>query len=484
MPSELQKLFIILTSTTEQKYSENDGLIKAIRDYLNVLQYIDLKKSFENQGVLVLASSLQEFVFYLQNIVDDLKCLVRLFNFLHDESNSYNVTFFEKKQFSENTKSIDHIFASTSFKYSSLLLLTEQISSARKGCDCFIGLYRYCFVAIIYLNQALETNYVLDTKNSYYSEAIINITQIKNYLFYILNQSSNLSHYKVIYNILPLIELLENDFTEDLFDLKRLIYVIMTELNTYAIDFCNPPDYNFLLFNNLDFDTIGQLSSVSINDEIRGSINLMPNTSTNNVNCKYLSMRSLSDLLISSQFYRYDDVINLNWKGEKRSVGYIIHCMMNAVISPSAVYSLYDVYLKFSLAVVYFEVYNRYEKKYNNLIFTQVKDITKLISTVFTKVILNIDALMDYLVVPQKYIPWTLVIKLTNEIKNQFETIGIFLQLKELIPTNCNTNISAVNDDTDQQMTSDFNTTLKNINSLCFFTEKVNEHVSNNCLYG
>lgn len=55
------------------------------------------------------------------------------------------------------------------------------------------------------------------------------------------------------------------------------------------------------------------------------------------------------------EYNNYDSHIMLYWKGEKKNFADIFHSLHNAIPHPSYVYAMLDIYLKFLIAVAYYE---------------------------------------------------------------------------------------------------------------------------------
>jgi len=56
---------------------------------------------------------------------------------------------------------------------------------------------------------------------------------------------------------------------ENYYNTKRLLHFNMVELNCYAVTFCIPKDYNFLFFNNINFNMNGLLLT-NISKKVKG----------------------------------------------------------------------------------------------------------------------------------------------------------------------------------------------------------------------
>lgn len=486
VPYDLHELFIILLSDTENVLTENSLFERKIIKYLNSLFYIHLQET---------SLTLEEFISYIQNTFD-LECFIQLFDFLYYENNSYNETYFKKNLIKPLNNSIEQIFKLPSFDKLSLIKQTqiEMLEKEKQiddnfvdpnGCHCFIGLYQYCFETLFYLNLALKTNYVLDTESCYYFEAISTVKDLSKLLSTLLYHSTNFFHYKVLYNILPLIELMEANIIGEYFDLKRLVHIIMTELNNYAIEFCSPPDYNILLFNNMDFDAIGFLSTRT-HAEVQESILNLPKIERRYTRT-YYSIRLLSSMFIKdSKFEKYNGIITIKWNGEKKSMSDIVHCIFNNVVSPRTIYSFYNICYKFCLSVIYYEVYNFYWEKKCNFGFRLLQGHDLKFPADFIELVSNINEFIWYYIDPQ-VTPQPTVQDIKIKIDTMFNKNGISIKLEELTSNRFGTVDSepgAFGYPTLRQMNDALHEANTNLINTINFKEKVRELFKNNIAYG
>lgn len=184
------------------------------------------------------------------------KCFVKFLNFFHSESNKYFLPFAP--------------YANTSVKitqFTSMIQITENKlieQSFEKNNDDFCkyisGLYSVCVEAHTNLNLAiyeLENN----ENNSYFKE--VDYTFCK-HIPYFVDMTRDNPHFRILYNMAVSVKFHCQHLTigENAYHFKRLIYMTMMTLNDLNISACGPPKYNFMWFNNFDFQRIRFVSQL------------------------------------------------------------------------------------------------------------------------------------------------------------------------------------------------------------------------------
>jgi len=233
-------------------------------------------------------------------------------------------------------------------------------SFKKLGCNFFKYLYQFCLVTVLDLNIAESEKYKpnVSERLNYFPRIQFNLLKIKEVLTQLVTNYSHHSHLEIIFNILPQIELKEEKFfsDENFEDLKRLLHLIMIELNKYGIEYCNPPEYNFMLFYNINFDIIGQPSVIY--NEITTYMQFMKD---NSAVCehKYSKIIDIFEMLSKMiEFKTHDAIIWVNWKGEKKRVSYILKNIEVLVLGSSDVFLFYDISFKFIFATIFCEVFH------------------------------------------------------------------------------------------------------------------------------
>lgn len=457
VPSDMKKLFHKFlssttgyTSTTDYTNSENNSLVTTITEYLNVHSEIDNLPS---------EYTIDLFIYQLKLQSKDFKCFLRLFEFLHGEQNSFNRSFLDIQstiQSFEKTLLLDIKTPNDGLKN---IAPTEEdkLKYDREiiGCEFFNGLYQYCFETTLYLNMSVSYDFILNIEKELYVFALQVLREVNSFLKEITKYSLHYPHLKMVYSISPLIELLEkNPIYFEYFDIKRLVHVVMIEINSYNIKFCSTSPYNYLTFNNLNFDTIG-LIFTSVRSEIVDSrskiIQFMSDKRLNYSTRIYNSIFDISGVFDSLNFSMYDNVIKVNWNGEKNSAGEINKSIMHGISSPYKINSLYHVYYKFSLAVVYYEVCKFYEKKpTSNLEFDRlVERLESGFPIVFEGIIFSIKKLIS-LHTAEDSVQKTNIADINSEIDMQFVELGISVEI-----TRATSDTTEQNEELSERYTSD-----------------------------
>ncbi|CAI6344012.1 unnamed protein product [Macrosiphum euphorbiae] len=134
----------------------------------------------------------------------------------------------------------------------------------------------------------------------------------------------------------------------------------MSILNTYGIDHCSPPKFNFLLFNSTYLEGIGndsllnkRFNSFVQSLEVYRNIPIVANYSTflniDNFYKTYLEETAL--------FTKYKDKFSFFYKGERKYIHEIYNNIRGINLDPSHVFKLYDIYFKFILCSIFYKVW-------------------------------------------------------------------------------------------------------------------------------
>jgi hypothetical protein len=304
-------------------------------------------------------ATLAVLVSHIKSINKDFRCFFRLLEFLRNQYNLYYIPF------RNNMIKIQSFMHKIKPESNEKWLTSEQAQrlradeSTRKAldsvkCNFVISLYHYCFEATITINYAL-TGYLTNNREQYYTEAGNMLSYVKQIAIDLINKSWDLPLFKMLYSIVPLLETylqttLDDNYAENL---KRLVHVIMAELNKYGIAFCKPPDYNFLLFNNVNFDKIGKLST-QVNKDIKTSMDVLQ---SDNIKHKHTGLKTLYKTVDdrSADLAVYDKIIKLKWKGGEFNITNVYKHITSGILNSLYLYAFYDLCFKFSVAAIFYE---------------------------------------------------------------------------------------------------------------------------------
>lgn len=403
-------------------------------------------------------STIRDFLDYINTFKDDVICFMRIFKHLSYKFNDIiyddqTESFTDKiKTFEQEIITPSHV---KSTEYVTEIILEEENNSSlanvvppnlydynTKGCKLFTNLYHYFYKCIIDLNRASSEDketYKKENKYNYYPEIKKNIETVFRKIKELVPRY-HLPHLKTVLNIIPLIELREESLFTEYYhnELTRTIYVLMTELNTYGIEYCTPPNYNFLLFNNMNFDVIPQFKNINhlIDDPVNSlkNTNLIPLLKNNWYENLLKPITQIIENL--KKFQVHDTIIEQNWKGEKITLGYLYKFLKNTTLSSSNALTVLEFSLKFFLAVLFYEI------DINNIIKENLNEET------FVEDILDHFASCDF---PKKYhsikkdilnyISYYKGENENNDMKNnvliRFNNVGVFIKYPEsTIPLN------------------------------------------------
>lgn len=365
---------ILISQNTESTFSECSPTLNVITEYINSLQNIVLDTTESEYKTF----SVDRIV---QNI-EDFKCFMHTVGlFINENSLSYMP------------------FNNTPIKSGAVKDSAEKVKDPRKtnknddkqryslDCSLIRNLYLLCLESIFSLNFA--NSRIGDDRAFFYNETYTIITLIKNSLLKLSSNDFDFARFiTIITHVVPLIDR-ENSKLEslDYFDIKRLIYLIVTELNRYALEHCNPPQNQFLLFNNTNFGAMGLLDIV---------INETKKILSELTNSTFIDLYHTEKVLSITNFFTdyenhrpvelemYDDVIQFVWKGEKKKIKEIYEIISSTVMSSLYLYAFYDLNLKFSMAAFYYEL-NKLVKNTKNL----YEILTSKYKSIFITEILN-----------------------------------------------------------------------------------------------
>lgn len=468
LPSDLIECLSLLAEKIKGKYCVGDHeFINTITKYINSISTVQFNKTViliqEENDIIhvndnvdnIPISTLNQFIRYLNENSEELKCFVRLFEFLRNKSDT---TYF--MPFSNDEEKValfeQEISAETANKIQSTSQIGNEndvktktkLDQARKynndelnieGCNFFGGLYHFCVTTSIDLNYALEFNTTDDSNKEiidYYSRIKHTMHTIKQCILNLINKYEYTPHMKLVLHILPLIHTKHETFfaKEHYEELKRLVFVIMTLLNDYSIEYCIPPKRNFLFFNNMDFDNFGQADVIHQN-----IVNSMDRLSKKSQKVSSSKLAPLPDLIQVPKHPKneiYEDLIKLSWKGEKKSRLYIHKNITNGLVNTYDVIALVEYSLKFCIGVLYYKLHmcsfenvnDKTKKKVTELFAVHLKH-NELPENRF-KTILN--DLEEYISKVAFYETETIQEHWRNKLYEELESIGVFVDRSEL----------------------------------------------------
>lgn len=308
------------------------------------------------------------------------------------------------------------------------------------------NLYYLCFETFIVLGDTLNNNDPDTSVVQNMEEIAKNLRSIHQYLYSLSNNyDEDKSLNKITYNLLPVlgnvIEHLRSQGTYD--EIIRLLHVFITEFNGYGLLNCKLKSCNYLLFNDIDFGFCG------LHSLVRNDFDKFIETNRfryNDDNNRPPLFKEIDERFAgkSEKFHAYDSRIMLYWKGEKLNIGDIIHSLHNAISHPSYAYAMLDIYLKFFIAVFYYETLMLLKCMQNHLndsIIPKIIEMVTISKGLFPK---KFHSIIDYCnAYFKEFLGECLGEKNTSEsisyekkLFNEFEILGIFVDsnVSELPP--------------------------------------------------
>jgi len=381
---ELIDGFNFLASNQEITDTERDRLKKVMRKYFsrNIVSpeiYFDNTDSskmlpfFNISGIKVEKNSLEKFMNAIINRISDYKCFVNMFELLKIDYNQYYMihkrnpyevfnfvqTIIFKNKINRLYDKIVFKNEETRFKYhSSIKTETENM------CKLVIKLYQYCVEYSIFLADDIRD--VRNITNNNLAEEVSNI------FYCILNTLENIyNNYhtirdrylnELLMEIIPVLETKRDEASDwknqSKFIHIRILFVIMTALDKYGLEACNNDKYDYLIFNNIDYDTTGEhpIKNQEIIDNLKTLINLAPQP-TGSITLPDLnySFKKTQKNILKFKLLTGDKKIRFYWRGELKTIDEIYKNVEIYILNPFYVHALYDVYFKFLMTTLYYE---------------------------------------------------------------------------------------------------------------------------------
>lgn len=476
LPTKLIKCFSLLIENKTSTCKENK-LVTKISNYVNSIENIhlennlDLNSNDRNKNNHTI-SSLEEFCGYLKTIINDLKCFVRLFEFLQHKNDKYYVSTLE---ISEKIKLFVHESSQSEVDNNQTIIIKENQQKKifkQEGCNYFKVVYHYCIDTMKHLDTALIE------KVSLSPNAKTNLEKARDLLNDLLKSHWYLPHYKTVYNTLPVVwtmlEILSYKKSYMLKYQKRLLLVVLTELNNYSAQFCDPPGYNYFIYFGIE------RRSSELNDIIQKSTDIMAANGNKEYRCEFLNVWELTETFHKKyqEFKQYNNIISLLFRGDILNIGNFLDVLKYSLSTSSNVYALNDMYLKFSLAVVYYEI-NRISNSQKDLIVykTKYENNFKYLPNKFLMIFSKIQTLFDKHIDSFQHLSNSKesIEKIKDKISFQFKRIGIFVDLDDKKGIEIYTNLYRENQE-EAKTQSDFDNVLD-------FAKSVNEHFLNSCAH-
>lgn len=390
LPKYLVDGFELLMDIEIMKQKDYERLFKFYNESLNGIELGKWEKSllhqsrFDSRRIIKNnvdqteseENSMLDELTYLNNLTtrilqnfDDLKCFNQIFNFFRNENSRYYVPFIDNKK--------------------SHFPIEEENHKLDAICNFIENTYSLCYQVITLINKGTDNKISSTSNGVIFERARLTIGIIKQYFLALMEQNkNNIGFLKMAYNIVIMLINLkktEIEFKND-YKLKRILNVIMTELDKYGIKNCTSPKLNLLFFNNINFIDFGNTNVVK--DSMSNffdfdpthfdAVTLFFNGIRSTEDYLYLYIEYLYETFISSSevFKLYELHITVLWKGRYEFISTIYDDLMNLTINSLYLYAFYDIYFTFYVVVVYSEI--RYIIKKNS--FEPIKKCFEIMS--------------------------------------------------------------------------------------------------------
>lgn len=231
------------------------------------------------------------------------------------------------------------------------------------GCGFVETLIHNCFNIIIMVNNAADST-TRASKTAWTKAATDRTSEIRRTLLEVVEKYSNHRLYKIACHIIPFIDMYGNTLFDDSTSsfILRILSIFMAEINYYGLEYCRPPNYKFLTFNNLKPDVMG---NYKFYDRIVEKY-LQVIQSTKKI--EFGDKREKFDFMSLNELFRtykdncekyesYKNTITLEWKGQRVNIGEIYENISATVVRPFYFYAFFDVFFKFFIATIYYEIH-------------------------------------------------------------------------------------------------------------------------------
>ncbi|CAI6368584.1 unnamed protein product [Macrosiphum euphorbiae] len=327
-----------------------EKLIKKITDLRDSITNIILEtyNTTENQDV----SKLDEFTTYIDSNSEKFYCFISVFKFLRKEFTKYYIPFIR------DLSKVEHIvYEDVKIDEIVRFNVDDKLTDSSR-CQYVRDLYSLCLEASTFLKLTVSKEDVLVGK--YIEELSTILIAIRKWSIEVIERCTYKGCrdlLKVSYHIYVVLNPKHTHHFKNN-QAPMFMSLIMSILNTYGIDHCSPPKFNFLLFNSTYLEAIGndavlnkRLNSFVQSHEIYRNIPIVENYSTFlNIDHFYKTYLEETDL-----FTKNKDKFSFFYKGERKYIHEIYNNIRAIVLDPSHVFKLYDIYFKFIFCSIFYK---------------------------------------------------------------------------------------------------------------------------------
>lgn len=302
--------------------------------------------------------SLEQLIEILVENRDDFECFNELFTFLQKTFDKHYIPYIvdEKKR-----NYIRH------FVRDDLDVFPLVSKSSNEKCKLIDGVFEMYVEIIGDINKTVSDNYRVLHKSKHIWEACKNIDTVKSYFVHTINQEEeDYDILKTAYNSLIILFNFKcsNVRYHVIDNYKRVVYLLMYELNAYGITHCSSSNdrLGYLLYNNLDMTNFGNRREVK--DMIGNAIGVVPATldtlPRNMYSHKfYFDLQDVHRIVSnrSRVFYTYKNIIKFYWKGDLKTFEeFHQHVTSGVIFNSQFLYSYYEIFFKFYLVAFFYHI--------------------------------------------------------------------------------------------------------------------------------
>lgn len=346
-------------------------------------------------------SPLEKYLADIETNIDEYECFMQLYKLLNKEFDSYYAPFvmnYEKitdfvvgselcdwttdEEFtsdwarrSQVIKHLNNVFSFTDvitvfYKYelNGKEIVETDITKnptksllINKGCEYTMSLISFCFYIIKNFDTRTMTTV---SDSSIFSSAFGKLDEIRKALLAVVKIYPNHYFQKIAYQLLPYIDVLGekciNNSTIVSDSLIRIVSLFVNVLNYYSLEYCYPPQFDFIMFNEFYVSLLSgedQFNTIKVNS-FSSIVNNTKRLESGNKIGIFVGIANLFQMYeMSSKKHKwYQDSISFEWNGKHISIEEIYVHITSILVRPIYVYTFFDVFLKFHLAIIYYEI--------------------------------------------------------------------------------------------------------------------------------
>lgn len=335
--------------TNEERRRQINDLFSIYRNYTK----IDVVKFDKPLDVTSLRNKILKLLPFLSHNISNIVC----FDFLSKPVKASYDKY--KRPLAENLQ---------------LILSTNNYSNNNlfEECDFVKAIFTVCRDAFHFMNEYIN-DLVFKDKNTlkrYRDKIEYAFHHVKHYfLLIMIKGTNNVEILKGAYKVSTILVNFSLDFERSLLhcEVKRILNVIMNEMNSFALKNCVTNHFDYLIFMNINVDPLvnSSKSNESITTFMKNRVdNFMPNdlefeNSINEIDYQFLNVQHLMDNYITRSFAytEFSEKILFNWNGTVSTFKMIIDYEKNIIICiPANLYELYGAFFKFSTAVIFLRI--------------------------------------------------------------------------------------------------------------------------------